>query len=201
MGSLILDNHDKAFTALRKAIEAYSPISDTTWLALSSICHYQELDKSSLLYRAGEVPKTYAFVYQGLFRCFAYDEQGNEYNKNFFDEGMFPGSMTALLTSSPSVLTFEALEDTQLIEIDFSAYRKLMIENDELKLFQIYYLESNWLLPKDAREIEIVQEDATSRYLRFIEKYPSLVNRLAQYHIASHLGITPTQLSRIRKKL
>ena len=117
------------------------------------------------------------------------------------DEGMFPGSMTALLTSTPSVLVFEAVEDVLIIEINFVAYRKLMIEKDDLKLFQIYYLEKNWLLAKDAREIEIVQDDATARYLRFIEQYPSLVGRLPQYHIASHLGITPTQLSRIRKNL
>ena len=50
-------------------------------------------------------------------------------------------------------------------------------------------------------EIEIVQEDATARYLHFIDKHSSLVDRLPQYHIASHLGITPTQLSRIRKNL
>jgi hypothetical protein len=101
----------------------------------------------------------------------------------------------------PSTLTFEAVEDALIIEIDFSAYRKLMIAKDDLKLFQIYYLEKNWLLAKDAREIEIVQDDATTRYLHFIEQYPNLVERLPQYHIASHLGITPTQLSRIRKKL
>ena len=88
-----------------------------------------------------------------------------------------------------------------LIEIDFAAYRKLMLEKDDLKLFQIYYLEKNWLMAKDAREIEIVQEDATVRYQRFLIEHSSLVERLPQYHIASHLGITPTQLSRIRKKL
>jgi CRP-like cAMP-binding protein len=153
------------------------------------------------LYSAGNIPQSYAYVYQGLIRCFACDENGKEYNKIFFDEGMFPGAMTALLTSSESMLSFETIEDTLIIEINFSAYRKLMIEKSDLKLFQIYYLEKNWLLAKDSREIEIVQDDATDRYLRFIDESPALVNRLAQYHIASHLGITPTQLSRIRKNL
>jgi len=57
-----------------------------------------------------------------LIRCFVCDENGKEYNKNFFDEGMFPSAMTALLTSSPSALTFETVEDTLLIEINFAAY-------------------------------------------------------------------------------
>jgi hypothetical protein len=85
--------------------------------------------------------------------------------------------------------------------LDFPAYRSLLLQRDDLKLFQIHYLEKNWLLDKDAREIAIVQEDASQRYVRFIQDYPFLVERLPQHHIASHLGITPTQLSRIRKKI
>ncbi len=179
----------------------YSSISEGTWQGIKKISRFRLSRKNSLLYEIGEVPVSFAFVYCGLVRCYVIDESGNEYNKNFFDEGMFPGSMTALLTSSPSVLAFEAIEDVLFVEIDFAAYRKLMLEKDDLKIFQISYLEQNWVLAKDAREIEIVQENATERYLRFTKKYPGLVNRLPQYHIASHLGVSPTQLSRIRKKL
>ena len=109
--------------------------------------------------------------------------------------------MTALLTGTPSKLGFETIEDTQLVEINFAGFRALMTESPDLMMFQIHYLEKNWLLHKDAREIELVQDDATARYLHFIEQYPDLINRLPLYHVASHLGITPTQLSRIRKSL
>ena len=194
-------NEASAYSALRGSIESYSVLSDKTWQKLTEISTCRTLSKQTLLYRSGDIPDTFAFVYRGLVRCFVCDKNGNEYNKNFFDEGKFPGAMAALLTASPSVLTFEAVDDAQIIQIDFQAYRKLLIEMDDLKLFQIYYLEKNWLLAKDTREIQIVQDDATQRYLRFIEQHPSLVDRLPQYHIASHLGITPTQLSRIRKKL
>lgn len=190
-----------AFRALRKALEAYAPISDATWQSFREITRYRSLPKGELLYRFNEVPRSYAYIYQGLIRGYVCDDKGNEYNKNFFDEDKFPGSMTALLTSTPSRLAFEALEDSHIIEIDFPAYRELMLAKEDLKLFQIHYLEKNWLLAKDSREIEIVQDDATTRYLRFREVYANLLERLPQYHIASHLGITPTQLSRIRKNL
>lgn len=184
----------------KKALDAYTPISDTTWQALKAATHINRLDKHQVLYQAGEVPATYAWVFKGLVRGFVCDEKGNEYNKKFFDEGMFPGAMTALLTNTPSKLGFDALEATLLIEIDFLAYRRLLLEFNDLKLFQIYYLEKNWLLDKDEREIALVQQDASARYQRFLSESPHLVERLPQYHIASHLGITPTQLSRIRKK-
>lgn len=192
---------DSAFTALKKSLSSYTKISDNTWQDFMAISQFNVLSKNDFFYKIGSIPTSFSFIYKGLVRSFTCDEKGNEYNKVFLDEGMFTGSMTSLLTSTPSMLACEAIETTAIIEIDFTAYRKLMLNNDEIKLFQIYYLEKNWLLAKDAREIEMVQDNASARYLRFVEKNASLVNRLPQYHIASHLGITPTQLSRIRKKL
>lgn len=189
------------FSALKAAMARYAPVTDSTWQGLRSICKTRQLGKGEKLYVAGVIPNSFAFIYRGLLRGYVCDENGAEYNKNFFDEGKFPGAMTSLLTQTPSLWTFEALEDAVVVEINFAAYRRLLVEKDDLKLFHIHYLESNWLLAKDAREIEIVQSDASERYLQFLEQYPALADRLPQYHIASHLGITPTQLSRIRKAL
>ncbi len=192
---------DNAFDALKKVMDSYSPLGEETWAAIVAISKYRELKKHQVLYALGETPSSFAFVHSGLFRTFITDEKGNEYNKNFFYERTFPGSMTALLRQQPSEFAIVALEPAQIIEIDFPVYRALLHQREDLKLFQIYYLEKNWLLAKDAREIAIVQENATQRYLKFIADYSFLVERLPQHHIASHLGITPTQLSRIRKNL
>lgn len=201
MQGISREQYQAAYQNLRQSMMTYAYISDSTWKSFKGITHVRRQKKDSYMYAVGEIPRTFAYLCEGLIRCFVCDEKGTEYNKNFFSEGSFPGSMVALLTSSPSTTGFEALEDCLLIEIDFAAYRQLLLQNNELKLFQIHYLEKHWLLNKDLREIEIVQDEATIRYLKFIEEHPLLVERLAQYHIASHLGITPTQLSRIRKKI
>ncbi|TQV87232.1 Crp/Fnr family transcriptional regulator [Aliikangiella coralliicola] len=181
-------------------MDSYFPISDETWQGMKNICQFSEIEKDAILYRVGELPQSFSFVYSGLFRLFVVDDKGHEYNKIFFDERTFPGSMTALLTSSPSQYTIESLEPSVIITINFKGFRKLLLEQDDLKLFHINYLEKNWLLAKDAREVEIVQEDASQRYERFLLEHSAISSRIPQYHIASHLGITPTQLSRIRKK-
>jgi CRP-like cAMP-binding protein len=188
------------YRAFKQTLDSYTPISDTTWYALKAVTQIKRLEKNQVLYQAGDIPATFAWVFHGLIRGFVCDEKGNEYNKKFFDEGMFPGAMSAMLTNRPSKQGFDALEETFLIEIDFLAYRRLLLEYNDLRLYQIYYLEKNWLLDKDEREIAIVQLDASARYQQFLSEFPSLVERLPQYHIASHLGITPTQLSHIRKK-
>ncbi|ALM90115.1 MULTISPECIES: Crp/Fnr family transcriptional regulator [Alteromonas] len=191
----------ESFEALKVVMESYAPLSNETWDNFSNLCKVRTLKKGALLYEAGKHPKSFAFVVKGLVRGYVINEQGQEYNKNFFVEGQFPGSMTALLTSQPSRLAFETVEDSLLVEIDFAGFRQLLFSNNELMKYQIIYLEKNWLLHKDAREIELVQDNATLRYQQFTSEFPNLADRLPLYQIASHLGVTPTQLSRIRKSL
>jgi CRP-like cAMP-binding protein len=189
-----------AFSALRAAIESYAKIHNDTWITLQKICACKSLDKGEILYNTGATPTSFGYVYSGLLRAFTIDENGNEYSKNFFDQGSFPGSMPSLLQSEPSQFTIDTLESSVIIEISFAGYRNLLLKNHDFALFHISYLEKNWVIAKDVREVEIVMEDATERYKKFLYNYPRLQGRIQQYHIASHLGITPTQLSRIRKK-
>ncbi|MDO6428802.1 Crp/Fnr family transcriptional regulator [Thalassotalea sp. 1_MG-2023] len=190
-----------AFQQLLQVMNTYYPISEQTWQCFQKFCQFHEVKANSIIYPLAEIPSSFSFIYQGLMRGYSIDNKGNEYNKIFFTEDMFPGSMTSLLTDTPAVLAIETIEDSFYISIDFAKFRQFLIKNEEIKLFHIHYLEKNWVLAKDAREIELVQQDATTRYKSFVNHFPQLNQRLPQYHVASHLGITPTQLSRIRKNL
>ena len=85
--------------------------------------------------------------------------------------------------------------------MDFQKYKKLIDENEDLKNFYIGHLEQKWIIENEKRQISFAAENATSRYITFLRDYPTLPDRVPQWMIASYLGITPTQLSRIRKDL
>lgn len=189
-----------ALSALRLVIESYVEIQDNTWTTLQKSCLCKSLDKDEILYHTGAIPTSFSYVYSGLLRAFTIGENGNEYSKIFFDQGDFPGSMRSLLQSEPSHFTIDTLEPSVIIEIPFADYRDLLLTNHDLALFHIAYLEHNWVISKEVREVDIVMKEATERYQKFLHDHPQLQGRIKQYHLASHLGITPTQLSRIRKK-
>jgi len=196
-----MNSKTKYLEALKQHINAYSPISEESWNKIENICTLKELSKGKILLYLGDVASEHYFVGKGLLRAYFSDIDGNIYNKNLFLENSFAGSTVSLLQNSPSEFCLEALEETTLIVIPYKEYRALINEYADLKDFYITYLEQNWVIEKECIEVALVLEDATQRYLTYLEKYPNIDNRVAQHHIASHLGITPTQLSRIRKNL
>ena len=196
-----MNNKTKHLQALKKRINSYSKISEESWNKIENICTFKELSKDETLLYLGDVADEHYFIAKGLLRAYFSDIDGNIYNKNLFLENSFASSTVSLLQNSPSEFCLEALEDTTLIVMPYKEYRVLINEHSDLKDFYIAYLEQNWVIEKECIEVALVLEDATQRYLTYLEKYPNIDNRVAQHHIASHLGITPTQLSRIRKNL
>ena len=186
---------------LKLAFESYSPISERSWKLIENIIEFQTLKKGETLVQNGEIAKNLHFVAKGILRAFITDQLGNFYNKNLFMENSFAGSKVSLMLQSPSDFTIEALEDSVIINLNYKKYILLINENEDLKNFYIAHLEKNWIIDKEQREVALVMQNATERYLKLLEKYSSIAERVPLLHIASHLGITPTQLSRIRKSL
>lgn len=194
-------DQNKYLNDLKLKFESYSPISAASWQLIENITEFQVVKKGELLLSNGQIAKEIHFITKGALRAFITDAEGNIYNKNIFLEGDFAGSTASLIQKTPSYFAIEVLEDAILININYKKYRELIFQNDDLKNFYIAYLEKNWVIDKEQREISIVMENATERYLDLLSKHPDISERIALLHIASHLGITPTQLSRIRKTL
>ncbi len=192
---------EKYLIRLKEAIDNYYPISEKSWLSLQNISNFQTVKKGDFLLRSGKIAKSMHFLCQGILRASFGDDLGNVYTKNIFLEGDFPASKVSLLQNTPSSFSIEALETSIVLSINFKKYKTLIEEYVDLKNFYISYIEQNWIIKKEKREVSLVMENATDRYLELIHRHPNLEERVAQHYIASHLGITPTQLSRIRREL
>ncbi|SNR45782.1 Crp/Fnr family transcriptional regulator [Flavobacterium sp. ov086] len=197
----MIAKEDKYLNNLKLKFESYAPVSEQSWQLIENIAEFQSIKKGEILLRNGQIAKEIHFIVKGALRAFITDAAGNIYNKNIFLDGDFAGSKASLLQQTPSNFTIEALEDSILINLNYKKYRTLIDQNNDLKNYYIAYLEKNWVIEKEQREISLVMKNATERYLHLLSKHPDISERIPLLHIASHLGITPTQLSRIRKDL
>lgn len=183
-----------------KQINSYYPLSEETTAALMSICSKELYKKNDFLLESGNMARYYYFLQSGLIGYYTIDEEGNSIYKIFFEENSFVASTSAIIKNEPSDFSIIALENCSVIKYPVKAYRELLEKYHDLALFHIRYLEKNWVVKKEPLEVSLKFETAKQRYLLLLEN-KSLHNRLKQHHISSYLGITPTQLSRIKKEI
>lgn len=191
----------KILTSFKDYINSYSKISNEEILLIDQIAEVVKADKNQVLLSMGVISNYIYYIYTGTLIAFYADSKGNTYNKNIFMDNQLAASTVSSLLRVPSEFTLQAIENSVLLRIDFLKYQQLIKQNEKLKNFYIAYLEKNWIIDKEQREVSIVMEDASIRYQKLIQKFPDIHHRVPLLHIASNLGITPTQLSRIRKKI
>ncbi|WP_041959622.1 Crp/Fnr family transcriptional regulator [Sulfurospirillum arsenophilum] len=184
-----------------EALNRYAPISRDEFALLKPYLKLRVTPKGEMLQDNYTPANAIYFICKGLLRTYYLHEQSTIYTKNLFMENYFSASVVSLLTGENSYMCIQALEPSILIEINYKGYRHLIDTTEAFKNFYICYLEKNWIIEKEQNEISLIIDNATTRYQNFLKKFPDIEKRVSQHHIATHLGITPTQLSRIRKSL
>jgi CRP-like cAMP-binding protein len=150
--------------------------------------------------REHELAREIAFLKTGVVRAYFTNEEGKEYNKQFFVGSTIIGAYTSLLTGKSNIIAQQTLTDCVVYACKFKSLTDLYATHPDLERFARKIAE-HYFLEKEKKEIEIVLLDATERYSIFKNEFPTLEQLIPQFHIASYLGISATQLSRIRKDL
>jgi len=159
-----------------------------------------ELRKDEYYLEAGKIARQFGFILEGIARVCYFNNKGEEITKYFIDENNILVNLESFDNEIPSSAYVQAVTDCRVIVFSKQDWQELLntiVGWDNI----VHKITSKALLQKIERISPLVAEDATTRYLQFIEKYPSLANRIPLSYIASYLGITQSSLSRIRKNI
>ncbi len=185
---------------LHHFLNTITPITPETWNQVKELFTPLTLKKGAYFVEEGKKTIDFGFLQQGVIRAFYRNHEGIEYNKHFFTDKSMVGGFTSLVTQQPNKINQQALTDCTLLIGNYSKLVALLDEHQDLERL-LRKIAENYFVKKEKREIEIVLLNATDRYTIFQKEYPTLEQLIPQYHIASFLGITPTQLSRIRNQI
>jgi CRP-like cAMP-binding protein len=167
------------------------------WSKITDIAIKKNYKKNDVICRAGLHPEYLFFIQSGVVRKYITDNLGKEYNKFLFSSNHVVVSLTAISTKKTSNFNIECLTDVTLYEISYSKLRNIL--KNDLELGNLYTdMLHHFFVIMEESEVEKVLLEAKYRYLNFQERYPNIINKIPLLHIASYLGITPIQLSRIR---
>jgi len=178
-------------------VKTYTRLSEASKMAWQKILFEESYKKGEHFIELGQIPKKLGFVIEGLFSQEYVSESGDTVIKYFFPEERFAASVGAMLAGTPSMFLVIALEDTRILSYNFSEFKQLTERFSDIASFYIHYMERHWIVEKEPLEVSFRNDTALKRYNDFLNSYPGLVKRLKKHQIASYLGITPTQLSRV----
>ncbi|GAB3926719.1 Crp/Fnr family transcriptional regulator [Larkinella terrae] len=159
-----------------------------------------KLRKDDYFSEAGKIAKQVGFILDGIIRVCYYNNKGEEITNYFIEENNFVVDLDSFDNEISSAGYVQAIEDCKLIV--FSKYSWEEIANTIVGWEGIVNkIVKKSLIQKIERRSPLVSEDAITRYLAFMEKYPKLINRIPLSYLASYLGVTQSSLSRIRKNV
>lgn len=186
--------------SFKQYINAISPLTKEVWNEVSILFQPKTLSIKEYFVKEHINAKEIAFLEKGCVRAYFTNSESKEYNKQFFVGPSLIGAYTSLLTKEKNRIPQQALTECVIFVAKYSELEKLFAKHHDLerlgrKIAEFYFLE------KEKKELEMALMDATERYLLFRKQFPTLEQLIPQYHIASYLGISATQLSRLRNKL
>lgn len=190
----------KKMNQVAEYLNRISPLSTQTLALVETVFVPGELKKDDYFIREGEPATEIAFLESGVVRAFYTNSEGKEYNKSFFSAPAIIGSYVSLITQQPNTLPQQALSDCKIWTAKYDVIEGLSNELHELERLRRKIAE-RFFVGSEKKQLEMALLEAKERYLIFKQEHPGFEDIIPQYHIASYLGISPTQLSRIRKKL
>ena len=191
---------------LKLYLDKITNLSSDTYQEILGILTERQYKKEDFFAKDGKVETRFGIVLDGLFHAYISKDNGTQYTKTFFTPIHFKmpisfmGALSSLVTQTINHVNIEALTKATVLEGNFTELMNLADRNKEVadwyrKLIELFFI------GKERREFEYFSLQADARYKLFRQQYPELENLISQYYIAQFIGITPTQLSRIRKKI
>lgn len=176
----------------------YIPLTDASDL-IRAFGVNREMEKKEMLTRPGEDSSFLAFIHEGAFRVYFYNEKGHDTTVWFSFAGMMISDLLAFYQGTPANFYISAIEDSHISLIYRHQLEELYLTYPEYREFGRKYAE-NALVQVMQRMVTLQTKSAEERYAELLAA-PQFMQTIPLKYLATYLGITDTSLSRIRKNL
>lgn len=160
----------------------------------------KQFKAKTILLSSGEISNCTYFVNSGILRSFNINDNIIEHVLHFACEGLWIGDMYSYISEKPGNLFIEVLEDAEVVVISKENHQELYKEIPKLERF-FRILAENSLVAHQERLMDNLSLSAEERFEKMCKKYPTLIQKVAQKHLASYIGVTPEFFSKMKSRL
>ncbi len=160
---------------------------------------YKAIPKKTMLLMAGNICNFEAYVVKGCIREYYIDSNGTEVTLQFAVEDWWVSDITSFQDEKASNMFIETLENCELLMLSRESKEKLLAEVPKLeRMFRLMI--QRHLSVVQSRLFKTITHSGLEKYLDFIQRYPTIPQRVPQHYIASYLGMSPEFLSKLRTR-
>ncbi|GAA4356990.1 Crp/Fnr family transcriptional regulator [Hymenobacter saemangeumensis] len=185
-------------SSLLAFLQTLQPLSPALLAALQAVTTREALPAHHQLLVPGQVARRVYFLETGLVRGYTL-LHGREISSWFMQAGDFVISILSFFTQQPGDEYIELLEPAVLHSISYEQLQQLYRDFPEFNFIGRRVLEKYYVL-SEQRARHLRAHTAQERYELLLRDFPTVFQRVAVQHIASHLGMAPETLSRLRGK-
>lgn len=187
-----------AFVDGQEGFDSTHPISPEVEKSILSKLKKVEFPKGSVLNVPGKPADKIYFIQSGLMVT-TYLMDGKEIGTGFFADGDIGGDNISFLTNQSSKLTVKLVEPSVLYVLSREDLDSLNEKFPEMEDFRIR-LYNHVVHSQQLRIEDMLSGSSAERYNKFLSRFPDIIYRLPLGFIASFLGMSQENLSRIRSQ-
>jgi CRP-like cAMP-binding protein len=184
----------------KQFLKNISPITDNEFADTISYFTELNLQKGEFFVKQDRVCRHIAFILKGTLRTYYVNDKAEETTSCFCTENNLTTSYKSFILQKPSNLILQAIEDTQLIVIDYENLQKLYAKSTVWQTIGRAVAEREYIVMEQYASI-LNNETAKEKYLRLLKEQPNVLQKANIEDIASYLGVTRRTLSRIRQEM
>jgi len=158
-----------------------------------------ELKKNAFLVEEGLVCKWFCFIESGILQH-AISILGEEKTTYLGLKNSCTSALKSFTKKTVSRKHIKAISDCKLWVINSTDFGNLLQNNKAFQKFYFNLIESQIYLIDDHR-IDLLTLSAEERYNKLLENEPKLLQQVPLRYLASYLGISTRNMSRIRKHI
>jgi CRP-like cAMP-binding protein len=185
-------------TNLKKFISRFVKLSDVEMEEIISKFKRKLVKKNDYVLRQGDTCKDFVFVDKGCLRLY-YLKEGIEISVWFAFKASSAIEVYSFISEKPSNYFLQATEDSEVLYLSKTELKRIYQSHPKMHEMMRNFWEAV-LLDLIGRFTALETDPAKKRYLDLLNNTPYL-EILPQKYLASFIGVTPTSLSRIRKKI
>ena len=183
---------------LIKKLRSYIEFNEDEERLIDNLFSVKHFAKGEHFLLAGDVCREAGFIESGVFR-FYINTGERDATYYFAAENEFICDYPSFLPQRPSFINIQALESAEIQAISFNDLQRFYREMNFGERFGRLIAEEIFV-DSIQQLTSFYQDKPAVRYQNFVHRFPQLLQRLPQYHIASYVGIEPQSLSRIRRR-